>query len=73
MFDAVIFDWDGTLADTHLVIISYFQETLKEMINIHVSSKFIERYIGICAAEIFREMLRHSGALFNGKLVEQLV
>ena len=28
MFEAVIFDWDGTLADTRRVIVQSFQKTL---------------------------------------------
>jgi HAD superfamily hydrolase (TIGR01509 family) len=73
MFEAVIFDWDGTLADTHAVIINCFQETLKEIINIDVSGKVIERCIGIGAAETFREILRQTRTLFNEKLIEKLV
>lgn len=30
MFEAIIFDWDGTLADTKTVIVKAFQHVLKE-------------------------------------------
>ena len=31
MFEAVIFDWDGTLADTRQVIVISFQKALNEI------------------------------------------
>ena len=57
MYQAVIFDWDGTLADTRRVIVLSFQKTLSEA-NLSVSDEYIERRIGIGAAETFREILR---------------
>jgi len=38
MFEAVIFDWDGTLADTRKVIVIGFQKALSE-INCKVSDE----------------------------------
>ncbi|MCL2288175.1 MAG: HAD family phosphatase [Candidatus Bathyarchaeota archaeon] len=72
MFEAVIFDWDGTLADTHATIIFSFQETLKE-IGINIPDRHIERCIGIGAAKTFREILTQTKTPFNEKLIEQLV
>ena len=46
MFDAVIFDWDGTLADTKDVIVLSFQTVLKE-IGCMVSNEFLEKRIGV--------------------------
>ena len=57
MFEAVIFDWDGTLGDTRRVIVISIPEGLNE-INCKVSEEYIERRIGIGAAETFREILR---------------
>ena len=57
MFEAVIFDWDGTLGDTRQVIVIAFQATLSE-INCRVSDEYIERRIGIGAADTFRDILR---------------
>jgi HAD superfamily hydrolase (TIGR01509 family) len=59
VFEAVIFDWDGTLADTRLAIVKSFQKALGEM-KLKVSDEFIERRIGIGADETFREILRAS-------------
>ena len=72
MFEAVIFDWDGTLADTRQVIVISFQKALSE-INCKVSDEYIERRIGIGAAETFREILRSSKVQFDEKLIQHLI
>ena len=72
MYEAVIFDWDGTLADTRQVIVLSFQKALSE-INCSVNNEYIERRIGIGAAETFREILRFSKADFDESLISQLV
>jgi beta-phosphoglucomutase len=72
MFEAVIFDWDGTLADTRQVVVASFQKVLSE-IHCTISDEFIERRIGIGAAETFREILRTSRISFNEALIRLLV
>jgi beta-phosphoglucomutase len=72
MFEAVIFDWDGTLADTRKVIVVSFQKVLKE-INLEVSNQFIERRIGVGASEIFREILHAANRRVDENIVKQLV
>ncbi len=72
MFEAVIFDWDGTLADTRQVIVIAFQQTLRE-INCTVSNEYIERRIGIGAADTFRELLRSAKMQFDEELIKRLV
>ena len=72
MFDAVIFDWDGTLADTRQIVAASFQKVLNEM-HCTISDAFIERRIGVCAAETFREILRISGISFDEALIRLLV
>jgi|SRR5665647_404954 len=72
MFEAVIFDWDGTLADTRKVIVVSFQKALKE-INLEVSNQFIERRIGVGASEIFREILHAANRRVDENIVNQLV
>ena len=72
MFEAVIFDWDGTLADTRQVIVISFQKALSE-INCKVSDEYIERRIGIGAADTFREILRSAKMQFDEKLIQHLV
>jgi beta-phosphoglucomutase len=72
VYKAAIFDWDGTLADTRKVIVLSFQKTLKES-NLSVSDEYIERRIGIGAAETFREILQSAKRQVNEGLVERLV
>jgi beta-phosphoglucomutase len=72
MFEAVIFDWDGTLADTRQAIVIAFQATLSE-INCKVSDEYIERRIGIGAADTFRDLLRSANRQFDEKLIQNLV
>jgi len=72
MFEAVIFDWDGTLADTRNAIVVSFQKALKE-INLEVPTQYIERRIGIGASETFREILQAANRRVDEKIVKQLV
>ena len=72
MFEAVLFDWDGTLADTRRAIVVSFQKALKE-INLEVPVQYIERRIGIGASETFREILKAANRRVDGKVVKQLV
>jgi beta-phosphoglucomutase len=72
MFEAVIFDWDGTLADTRKEIVISFQKALKE-INLEVPTEYIERRIGIGASETFREILHAANRRVDEKIVKQLV
>jgi beta-phosphoglucomutase len=72
MFEAVIFDWDGTLADTRKVIVVSFKKALKE-INLEVPTQYIERRIGIGASETFREILKAANRRVDETIVKQLV
>jgi HAD superfamily hydrolase (TIGR01509 family) len=55
--EAVIFDWDATLADTRAVIVTSFQQALKKVNINNIPNSYIERRMGIGAAETFREIL----------------
>jgi beta-phosphoglucomutase len=72
MFEAAIFDWDGTLADTRKTILTSFQKALKE-INLEVPNHYIERRIGIGASDTFREILKAANRRVDEKVVKQLV
>ncbi len=72
MFEAAIFDWDGTLADTREVIVISFRRALSE-VGCKVDDEFVERRMGIGAAETFREILRSKGILFDEKFIGRLV
>lgn len=72
MFKAVIFDWDGTLADTREVIVESFRKAVNET-GLSVSREFVERRIGIGAEETFREILRASNLEVTDALVKRLI
>jgi HAD superfamily hydrolase (TIGR01509 family) len=72
MFEAVIFDWDGTLADTSQVVVASFQKALSD-VHCKISGEFIERRIGIGSAETFREILRFSKMRFDETLIKSLL
>ncbi len=72
MFEAVIFDWDGTLADTKRVVVASFQKALSE-VQCKISDAFIERLIGIGSAETFREILQSTKVPFDETLIKSLV
>ncbi|MGE5533268.1 MAG: HAD family hydrolase [Bacillota bacterium] len=72
MFDTVIFDWDGTLADTRKAILVSFHKAL-DIVGCQVSDEYIERRIGIGAADTFREILLSAGLPFDEKVVRELV
>jgi len=72
VFKAVIFDWDGTLADTRYVIVKSFQEALSEA-GCSVGDEFIERRIGIGERNLFREILRDRDISFDNAMLDRLV
>ena len=72
MFKMVIFDWDGTLADTRDAIIEAFQRVLHN-IGCHVTDEFLERQIGIGARNMLKNALRHSGIEYDESLIDRLL
>ena len=72
MFEVVIFDWDGTLADTLQVVVASFQKALNE-VHCKISDTFIEPLIGIGSSGTFREILRASKVSFDDMLIKSLV
>ena len=73
MFEAVIFDWDGTLADTKEPILDSFHVALREILNIDVTDEFIERRIGVGAAWTFKEILESKGLSVGDDVIKRLV
>ena len=72
MYKGVLFDWDGTLADTRKVILASFQQALA---TVHVQSDadYIERRIGTGAAQTFKEILQNAGKPFDDAIIKRLV
>jgi beta-phosphoglucomutase len=72
MFEAVIFDWDGTLADTRKVVVEAFQKAFRE-VNVKIEKEFIERRIGTGARETFKEILQAKGLSCDEETVNKLL
>lgn len=72
MVYTVLFDWDGTLADTRQVIVTTFQQVVQE-IGASTSSEFIERRIGTGAERTFKEILKANNKSFDEALIKKLL
>jgi beta-phosphoglucomutase len=72
MIEAVIFDWDGTLADTKWAVVQAFQKVLVE-VGCSVSDRFIERLMGVGTKMTIEEALKTCNIKFNDEQLETLV
>ena len=72
MFDAVIFDWDGTLADSRRVVVASFKKALSDL-DCEINDAFVEQRIGIGSAETFKEILHSCKTIFDEALLQRLV
>jgi len=71
MVKAVIFDWDGTLADTKKAVVKSFQKVLGEA-GCGVSDEFIERLIGIGTKKTIIEAFRECHMRLDVSTLEKL-
>ena len=72
VFKAVIFDWDGTVADTKKTVMESFRRVLSEA-SCTISDEFIERRIGVGTRKIMEDALRECGVDFDEEALERLV
>lgn len=72
MVYTVLFDWDGTLADTRQVIVTTFQQVVQE-IGASTSTEFVERRIGTGAERTFKEILKANHKSFDEALIKRLL
>jgi len=72
MVKAVIFDWDGTLADTKRAVVRAFQKVLVDA-GCAVTDRFIERRMGIGTKKTLEEALKECNAEFDDEMLENLV
>lgn len=71
MFKAVVFDWDGTLADTKKAVVESFQKVLAE-IGCIVYDEFLERRIGTGTRKMLEDSLNKCNIVFNDEMLEEL-
>jgi HAD superfamily hydrolase (TIGR01509 family) len=72
LFEAAIFDWDGTLADTMPVVVFAFQKVLRG-IDCVVSDDFLIRRVGIGARNMFKDALKLNNIAFDEAMVDDLM
>lgn len=72
VFKAVIFDWDGTVADTRKTVMESFRRVLSEA-GCTISDEFIERRIGVGTRKIMEDALRECGVDFDEEALERLI
>ncbi|MCW4006147.1 MAG: HAD family phosphatase [Candidatus Bathyarchaeota archaeon] len=73
MFEAVIFDWDGTLVDTTEVILKSFHQALSQVAKVDVTDEFIERRIGVGASETFKDILKDKNVPFDADVIKRMM
>jgi HAD superfamily hydrolase (TIGR01509 family) len=71
MTKAVIFDWDGTLADTKKAVITSFQTVLKGA-GCNVNDEFIERLMGVGTRKTILEAFRECQIRIDVSTLEKL-
>ena len=71
MAKAVIFDWDGTLADTRKAVVQSFQKVL-EKAGCSVSDEFIERLMGVGTKKTIIEAFRECHMRLDVSTLEKL-
>lgn len=69
---AVIFDWDGTLADTKRAVVQAFQKVLFE-VDCVITDRFIERRMGIGTKKTLEEALKECNIKFDTEMLENLL
>ena len=71
MIIAVIFDFDGTIADTRDVVVQSFQSVLRG-IGCLVSDEFIERWIGIGTKKTLQKAFIECDMRFDDVMLDNL-
>lgn len=72
MSKAVIFDWDGTLADTKKPVVQSFQKVLAK-VGCVVGNVTIERWVGIGTKKTFEKVLEECNMRFDQVMLAKLV
>jgi len=72
LFKAVIFDWDGTLADSKKVIVESFQKVLSQ-IGCVVTDEFLERRMGTGARSMIIDALKENEIQFDDEYLQKLI
>ncbi len=67
----VIFDWDGTLADTRIFLLTVYQQLFNEL-GCKINDNFIERRVGMGGKELIKDVLKTANLHFEPKELESI-
>lgn len=70
--DTVIFDFDGTLADSEAIHVDVLKQALKQKLNIDVAAEEIEELAGMTYAAKIKHILRDKNIMFDEKEISKL-
>jgi beta-phosphoglucomutase len=70
---AIIFDFDGVLADTEPLHFKVFQEELADLGLSLSSREYLDRYLGYTDREVFEAVARDAGVLLSAAHIDRLV
>ena len=73
MLRAILFDFDGVIADDELLHMQAFQSALREHDIVLERQSYYDRYLGFDDRECIRHVLADHGRLATGQLVHALV
>ena len=71
MSKAVIFDWDGTLADTKKAVVKSFQQVLMKS-GCNINDRTIEKWVGIGTKNTLKNILQECNIKFNDAVLDNL-
>jgi beta-phosphoglucomutase len=71
MVKAIIFDWDGTLADTKQAVVIAFQKVLVE-VGCVVPNRFVERLMGVGTKNTLEKALKECNIEFDDETLGNL-
>lgn len=71
MSKAVIFDWDGTLANTKKAVLKSFQQVLMKS-GCNINDRTIEKWVGIGTKNTFKNILQDCNINFNDAALDNL-
>ncbi len=71
MFEAVISDWDGTLANSTSFVVESFKQVLRE-VGCEIDDDFIARRMGIGPRNTLEEALQLAGIKYDKDFIDEL-
>ena len=71
MSKAIIFDWDGTLANTKKAVVKSFQQVLMKS-GCKINDRAIEKWVGVGTKNTLKNILQECNIEFNDAILDNL-